>query len=83
MGSGWHTNAGGLEVIYNGMKAATNLPNDPENTLNVALTQRELGLITFALFFPWRIFPEISEEINELCEKLVELTVAQEFLEDD
>ena len=82
MGSNWGEQKAGMEVIFNGMQAVTQLPDDPERTLQVALTQRELGIITFALYFPWRIFPEIAPEINSLCENLIELTEAQEFLGD-
>jgi flagellar assembly factor FliW len=82
MSEGWQSNESGLEVVLNGMKGIMDLSHDPENTLMVSLTHRELAMITFALFFPWRVFPEIAPEIDELCQKLIELTQAQEFLDE-
>lgn len=55
-------------------------PNDPENTLQVALTLQQLAVLGLSLSLATRLFPEIRSNINELSRKLSELSEAQEFL---
>jgi hypothetical protein len=53
---------------------------DPEDTMHLTVTKKELGVILFALHFVHRIFPEMSKFVEGLCEKLEEISRHQEFL---
>lgn len=58
-----------------------NTENDPDETLQFAITKKELGTILFGLHFVHRMFPEHSEDIEALCAKIVEISEAQNFLD--
>jgi hypothetical protein len=53
--------------------------HDPENTLQVALTRRELTACSFGMILLTRMFPELGGIVHALIEKLGELGEAQEF----
>jgi hypothetical protein len=58
-------------------------PHDPENTLSLALTQRDLALTVFGNMVLMHLFPELGGFIREFNGKLMEVGLAQEFLPED
>ena len=54
--------------------------SNPENTMMVALTQRDVALIAFATNVIMRLFPEVVSAVIELLAKMLELSDAQGFL---
>lgn len=63
-----------------GVKSVVNSVHDPDNTMQVALTSRELALVAYGLFEVNRQVPEFGRLCHELVGKLVELSDAQAFL---
>ena len=55
--------------------------NDPEDSLQMAVTRRELALLLFGALLIGRLFPELSMYCAELYQKLTELSEAQDFLD--
>lgn len=55
-------------------------PNDPEDTLQLALTHRDLAMFLGGAVLIGTIFPEFEDEVKEMMTKLQEITGAQEFL---
>ena len=70
----------GGEFMHLGSLSVTEIPSNPDITMHVAVTHRELALLVFALVFPGRMFPELADDVASLIEKLQELSAAQEFL---
>lgn len=70
----------GSMVVQMGVYATLNSEDDPEETLQVALTQRDLAFIVFCTTFLIRAFPELSEACEKTMRKLIELSAAQGFL---
>lgn len=83
MKAGWQSPETGLQVMKVGVATAELASNDPERTMQVALTELELHLIVFALYFPIQLFPELRPAYGALNQKLIELSDAQKFLEGD
>lgn len=55
--------------------------NDPEDSLLVSLTHRDLAHVTLGLWIISRLFPElVTEGLEGLLEKIQEVAGAQEFL---
>ncbi len=75
----WGEVSGG-EFMHMGSRSVTTIPHNPDITMRVALTHRELALLVFALVFPGRLFPELVEDVVRLTDKFQELSAAQEFL---
>ena len=76
----FYTPRDGREVVLLGVTSVLEAHDDPEDTLMVQLSKSDLALICFLLYFPGRLFPELYEQITRLNHRLVELTMAQEFL---
>jgi hypothetical protein len=70
----------GFDIIKLG-KVVSESESDPEHTMQLALTQRELGLVLFGLHFPYCLFPELQDDLRDLCKKIQEVGVAQEFID--
>lgn len=62
------------------MEAVSRAPDDPENTLMVQLTTRELCSVFFGLLLLNNLFPETAFIVDACLAKLEELSEAQEFL---
>lgn len=69
----------GIEWLSMSVASVLYTEQDPEITLTVALTLRELNTLVLALYFPGRLFPELSDDVAGLIRKLQELGAAQEF----
>lgn len=63
-------------------KAILEEPNDPEQTLQVALTHAELATAVGGALLVATFFPECAERVSSLLKKLQELSKYQEFLPD-
>lgn len=79
---GPHT-APGLHSMTTGVLSALLSTHDPENTLQVALTNRDLGLIAFGITLCSLLFPEMRPALRDLHIRLAELAEFQQFLPDD
>lgn len=69
----------GLWVVQKGIRAVAGEPDDPENTMLVALTQRDLATIVFTVCFCVRAFPETARATESLMKKLIEISAATGF----
>jgi hypothetical protein len=65
---------------YMAVIAALTSSDDPENTLTVALTHKDLCLIVLGLITGCQLFPETGQDGALLLEKIEELIDAQGFL---
>lgn len=70
----------GLDTIRMGVINVLTSSSDPQKTLQLALTHRELALIVGSLYFPARLFPELTGDVQGLIWKLEEINKAQGFL---
>lgn len=59
------------------MLRADTVPHDPEDTLQVALTEREGLLVSLGLALVDSVYPELNEHAWEFRNKVLELGVAQ------
>lgn len=55
--------------------------NDPEDTMFVQLTLKDVCCIAFGLKTALRLFPELEEPFTELARKVNEVSDAQEFFD--
>jgi hypothetical protein len=62
------------------LRAVREAPSDPENTLQLAITMKELATITFGMFLVNTLFPELCFTVNDVLTKIEEVSEAQEFL---
>lgn len=70
----------GSTIVAMGTYSTLNSKDDPEDTLQVALTHRDVAFIVFCTTFLIRAFPELSEACEGTMRKLIELSAAQGFL---
>jgi hypothetical protein len=71
---------GSLLLMSMALRAMQTHKHDPEDTLTLAITQRELAIITFGIWLTARLFPEVSPSILQpLLHRVGELAEAQEF----
>jgi hypothetical protein len=70
----------GLDSYQLALRAIKGAPDDPENTLQLAVTMKEFATITFGLFLVNTLFPELAFSTSDILSKLEETTEAQEFL---
>ena len=56
--------------------------DDPDKTMHVAMTMRDLTVTTFGLYVLTQLFPEMLAPASLLSIKLNETGVAQQFVED-
>jgi len=68
------------EKLMLGIRSVAMNEDDPDNTMQIGVTQRELALITFGGYLVLKLFPELGGTCMRLQEKLIELSEAQEFL---
>jgi hypothetical protein len=80
--SGFHdvSRIPGIHRYMLGIQSIIEADNDPENTLQVALTQAELACCVFCTMLGATMFPELAIRIEALTTKLAELSDAQQFL---
>lgn len=62
----------GFEVMAR-LSKTLNLPNDVEDTAQLALTMRELGLMIGGLHFIYQLFPETRKDVSALTQKMFEV----------
>lgn len=81
-GDGWAdvSNLPHWERYALGVRSVEIANDDPQKTMQVAVTERELALWVFGLILVVRLFPEIVEVVEMSLTKLRELSAAQEFL---
>lgn len=72
-----------LEKMALGYIASRNEPDDPDDTMQLAVTKQELALIVFGGYLTLRLFPDLGGKLMRLNKRLMELSVAQEFLPTD
>jgi hypothetical protein len=72
-----------LKVLHAGFAGALEGDNNPDETLTLAVTMRELAVLSLGIVFAMRIVPECAETASELGMKIQEVSRAQEFLEWD
>jgi len=70
----------GQLLVDMGVWSTLNAEHNPEDTMQVALTHRDLAFIVFCTTFLIRAFPELSEACEDTMRKLIELSAAQGFL---
>ena len=71
----------GMDNYQLALKAVREAPSDPQNTLQLAITMKELALIMFGMHLVNDHFPETTVFVlASLLEKLEEVADAQEFL---
>jgi hypothetical protein len=70
----------GMDSYQLALKAIKGAPDDPENTLQLAITMKELATITFGMFLVNTLFPELCFTVNDVLTKIEEVSEAQEFL---
>jgi hypothetical protein len=61
------------------LRAVREAPSDPENTLQLAITMKELALIMFGMHLISDHFDEPTFVLADFLEKLDEVITAQEF----
>jgi hypothetical protein len=69
-----------LEKLALGYIASRNEADDPEDTMQLALTKQEVALVVFGGFLVNRLFPDLGGKCMLLNQKMMELSVAQDFL---
>lgn len=67
-------------VVQMGVYSTLHSEDDPESTMQVALTHRDLAFIVFCTTFLIRAFPELGDACEKTMRKLIELSAAQGFL---
>lgn len=72
----------GLTVMKLGVGSIRKAGNDPEHTMQVALTHRETAIIAFGNTILCYLFPELVDPCNEFARKMLEVGIAQEYLPD-
>jgi len=70
----------GMSYYKSALRAIADSPDDPENTLQLAITMRELATLTFGLYLVNTLFPEMAHVICDVLEKVEAVSEAQEFL---
>lgn len=65
---------------YLGVHSIFHAKHDPEDTMQVALTERELAVLAFGTMLVSTMFPEVGRVGRDINGKLIELSMAQEFL---
>ena len=70
----------GLEVMKMGVKGIQSAPDDPDDTMNVALTRQECATIAFGNVLISMMFHELLDITAGLSMKMMELASAQNFL---
>lgn len=70
----------GWQRYYVGVLSVIAQPDDPEETMQVALTHRDLALFTFGAMLVGTLFPECVEAVRITNKKLIELSAVQEFI---
>jgi len=69
-----------LLLMSMALRAMQTHKHDPEDTLALAITQRELAILTFGIWLVARLFPEVSPgTLEPLLHRVQELAEAQEF----
>ena len=63
------------------LKAVREAPSDPDNTLHLALTMKELALLMFGMHLISDNFSETVFVLADFLDKLDEVITAQGFLE--
>lgn len=61
------------------VRVVVEAPNNPEDTVTVALTLRDTAVVALGLLLTGRLFPEILEAATEAATKIHEVGDAQEF----
>jgi hypothetical protein len=69
----------GFEVIKLG-EVATRVEHDPDNTMFLSIDRKELLTLLFGLHFVMSLFPELSDTVKQLTQKIQETGEAQEFI---
>jgi hypothetical protein len=62
-----------------GAQSVLGVDDDPENTVFISLTARELALLVFAIVYTTNHIRELEEAAQGTLDKLREITEAQEF----
>jgi hypothetical protein len=70
----------GMDNYQLALKAITGASDDPENTLQLAITMKEFATVTFGMFLVNTLFPELAFVVGDVLNKLEEVSDAQEFL---
>ena len=65
---------------YVGVASVMQADDNPDTTMQVAMTEKDLALSSFGIMMVGVLFPECGKACRELGRKLVELSKAQEFL---
>lgn len=72
----------GFQAIGLG-KIVAEAENDPDETMQLALTRKEAGMVLFGLHFVHSLFPEMHDDVQAFCKKIAEVGLAQEFLNEE
>lgn len=70
----------GAEMYWIGVRSIELAQEDPEDTMQVAVTHRDLAIIALGANLVIRLFPEVREQVGHTAAKLEELAHAQGFL---
>jgi hypothetical protein len=70
----------GLVNYETALRCVREAPHDPDNTLALAITMRELACLTFGMLLVNTLFPECADTVCDVLEKIEEVSEAQEFL---
>lgn len=70
----------GLTVMKLGVGSVTKAQDDPENSMTLALTQRECAIVSFGNMLICYLFPELIDYCNQFANKMLEVGVAQDYL---
>lgn len=74
---------GGAKLYAMAVWSVQEASNDPEDTLQVAMTMQKLALFSLGLSLVFRLFPEIGNLAADAARDLRELTQAQAFLDSE
>lgn len=70
----------GWQRYYLGVQSVARQPHDPEDTMQLAITHRELALFVFGVMLVGTLFPELRRAVIAANHKLIELSAAQDFI---
>ena len=70
----------GMENYERALQAIRESPHDPDTTLTLAITMRELACLTFGMLLLNTLFPECAYTVCDVLEKIEAVSEAQEFL---
>lgn len=63
-----------------GVYSVINAEDNPEKTMQLAVTEKDLALIAFSSMVTGMMFPEVGRHVSKMSLKLMEVSDAQDFL---